>query len=65
MFHNGHLKYKSGILSVRKTTARGAEEDGKSTQKQKWSAKFDFSSSNYLLYMLRYITDIKAEYKED
>jgi hypothetical protein len=66
MFCDGRLGYKNGILSIRKTqTASGTEEDSKNTQKQKQLAKFDFSGSNYLLCMLRYIAGIEAEYKED
>jgi hypothetical protein len=66
MFRDGHLEYKNGILSVRKTqTAGGTEEDGKNTQKQKRLAKFDFSGTNYLSCTLGYIAGIEAEYKED
>lgn len=66
MYRDDRLEFKKGSLSVKKTeTAVDTGEDGKTTQKQKRSTKFDFSGTNYEIQTLGYLAGIEEECKLD
>ena len=66
MYRDDRLEFKKGSLSVKKTeTAVDTGEDGKTTQKQKRSTKFDFSGTNYEVQTLGYLAGIEEECKLD
>ena len=66
MHRDDRFEFKKGSLFVKKTeTAADTGEDGKTTQKQKRSTKFDFSGTNYEIQTLGYLTRIEEECKLD